>query len=239
MKGDPIMKKKRFSIYALLALLLVFFFSVQCSKDNEPAKKNNVKTWNTIFSDDFQRSDGPVGDNYEVQVECGGDGTAAILSNKLIFTGNGCWAVRYTDAVVGDTVRASIECEIKSGNPSFGLTLKNKNLGNNWQEKEFYAIFVNTLSWGIFKSEGGSLSPGTIESKAYEAKTNHVYKIQLVAKSKDLSAFIEDTYDGWKDSIKAAAYGDLLTGTIVGIDGYNSFPSDSLVFDNFKIERFK
>jgi hypothetical protein len=233
------MKKNLFSGYAIIALLVFFFFSVQCSKDNKSTEENKVKAWSTSFSDDFQRNDGLVGDNYEVQVECSGNGTAAILGNKLIFTGTGCWALRYTSSVVGDTIRASIECEIKSGSPSFGLTIKNKNLGNNWQDKEFYAIFVNTLSWGIFKSEGGTLQPGTVDSKVYEAKPNHVYKIQLVAKSKDLAAYLEDTFDGSKDSIKATAYGDLLTGTIVGINGYNSFPSDSLVFDNFKIERFK
>jgi hypothetical protein len=233
------MKKVLFSGYAIIALLVVFFFSVRCSKDNKSTEENKVKAWSTSFSDDFQRTDGLVGDNYEVQVECDGNGTAAILGNKLIFTGTGCWAVRYIGTIVGDTIRASIECEIKNGSPSFGLSIKNKNLGDNWQNKEFYAIFVNTLSWGIFKSEGGTLSPGTVESKAYDAKPNHVYKLQLVAKSKDLAAYIEDTFDGSKDSIKVTAYGDLLTGTIVGINGYNSFPSDSLVFDNYKIERFK
>jgi hypothetical protein len=231
------MKKNQFPRYAIIAAIFTLFLTVQCSKDSGSGGNNNSLKWNVAFSDDFQRSDGVIGNNYAVQVECNGNGVAAVVGNKLSFSGSGCWAIRYTGNIVGDTVRASIDCEIKSGSPSFGLTIKSRDLGNNWQEQEFYAIFVNTLSWGIFKCEG--IQPATVASNLYEAKMNHVYKIQLVAKSKDLTAYIEDTFDGWKDSIKTTAYGTLLTGTTVGINGYNSYPSDSLVFDNYKIERFK
>jgi hypothetical protein len=231
------MKKNNFYACSGVALFLTFFLIVQCSKDNGSTDKIISGKWFTLFNDDFQRTDGAIGDNYSVQVECDGNGVAAILGNKLSFSGSGCWAIRYTGGIVGDTVKASLDCEVTRGNPNFGLTIKSRDLGNNWQQQEFYAVFVGNQGWGISRYQGQASN--TLASKAYDVKANHVYKLQLMVMSKDIAAYIEDTADGSKDSIKVTDSDAMLTGTIVGINGYNSAASDSLIFDNFIIERFK
>lgn len=221
--------------------IVIVFFSLQCKKDNE-SDADTSSLWDTAWSDNFQRADGPLGDHYSVQVTYG-TGTTKIENNRIRFEGSGYWAIRDSVGIPGDVIRVSVNCIVEKGKPSFGIALKSQNLGSNWRHQEFYAVFVDSTSIGIFKHVSTPLSPSdypvTLISKSINIQSGHTYKLQFVDINKNLATYIEDLNSAAKDSVKYTDSGASLTGTIVSLNGNNRGTSDLLFFDDFVIEKGK
>lgn len=242
------MKWKIFPVNVFIILMLTFL-SLQCKKDNKSAVQNTASTWDTVFVDNYQRANGPLGNNYSVQVASGNGradsilGTANILNNQLSFEGYGLWAIRDTTGVPGNVVRVSINCIVEKGNPNFGIAVQSQNLGYNWRYQEFYAAFIGSNKIGIFKYINTVATPqnypDTLVSSSLIVQNGHTYKLQFVANNKNLSAYINDLNTGSKDSVKYIDNGTTLTGTIVSLNGNNANTTDLLLFDNFIIEKGK
>ena len=234
------MNKQIITMNVVFAFLLVFS-SLQCSKDKNPVVENNIGnntiTWNTVFSDNFQRADGPNIGNYSVQVGCDGNGVASISNVQLKFAGSGCWAIRDSSEVAADTVRVSVAYTIVAGNPGFGIAAKSKNLGNNWVNQEFYLFAADFQGIKIYRCQG--TTPVVLISKSYNIQTSHTYKLQLMTINKDLTGYIQDLAGGPKDSLNVTDNGSLLKGTIVSFNGYDNAITDTLLLDDFKIETGK
>ncbi len=234
------MKKQIFIVNVIITSLLVFF-STQCKKDNNSVGQNTATKWDTVFADNFQRDDGPIGNKYIVQVE-NGNGAASISSDQLMFEGSGYWAIYdTTTSVTGNIIRVSINCNVMIGSPSFGVSIKNQKPSSSLPI-EFYGAFLNSRGIAICKyiqpSNAQSGPIDTLIKKSITFQNTHTYKLQLVDNNKNLTAYIEDisAMGGTKDSIQVTDTSSL-TGTYVGINGKNTGITDEILFDNFVIEK--
>ena len=225
------MKKNVITICSVIILLMLIF--LQCSKDNN---NSSSITWSKIFSDDFQRADGPIGDSFTPEVSCQGNGTADIYTNKLRFSGSGCWAIWYNGTVNENILKVAVSCTTSESSSSnnFGVTAKHKKLPAEY-EQEFYGGFVMNDSLGIEKCQG--MTPAVMVAKAYKIQGNHTYKLEFIVNGTKLTLNIEDVTTGVKETLTATDTGTPLTGTSIGINGYNMSTSDVFLFDDFKIDK--
>lgn len=230
--------KKYLMITSVVMLLLSAFLCLQCSK-NETGDGNVL--WNTSFSDDFHRTgSSSLGSNYSVQVGgVGANGTASVVDDKLSFGGKGFWAIRCASTVSGDKVRASVTCKVTNGRPQFGIVVKSRDLGSDWMSQEFYGVFADSSGFAIYKCEGATpySTPYELISKTFNIQNNRVYKLQIAANNKKINAFIEDIVAGTKDSLQFTDSGTMPVGNIVSLNGNNNSSTDSLLFDDFIIEK--
>ena len=225
------MKKNVITICSVIILLMLIF--LQCSKDNN---NSTSITWSKIFSDDFQRADGPIGDSFTPEVSCQGNGTADIYTDKLRFSGSGCWAIWYNGAVSDNILKVDVTCTTAQGASSyyFGLTARRKKLQAQY-EQEFYGGLLMNDSISIEKYQG--MTADILTSKKYQVVGNHTYKLELIVNGTKLTFNIEDVTTGLKETVTATDTGTPLTGTSIGINGYNMSTSDVFLFDDFEIDK--
>ena len=215
----------------VLKLIVLFLFSiliVQCFLI--PEEPEEVLTWTTVFSDDFDRANSEDISPLSLQVGAG-YGTADIYESSLRYGGAMFWAIRTID-YPADTIRVSATCAIVSGNPFFGLSAKSRDLGNDFRNQELYGFWLNADSMGIYEIQ--TESPSCIASKANPTDLSNPYKITLVVINRDIKGYFEDTVTGTRDSIFATASFQS-QGSIVSFNGTNA-ETDTVLIDNFKIE---
>lgn len=214
--------KKYFIPVALLLAALVILFS-HCKKKED---KNTVTcTWTTVFFDDFDRADGPVGPNYTVQ--CHPSGEAFIQSGKLYVTGQ-YWAVRYIQGIGEEKLRISILLYTTDSSGFYcGVTGRSRDLGNNAQE--FIMGLTSMTKIEIMKCL--QVQPFSLGSLPFTLEANTTYKLSLEINGGVYTVRIEDINTG-AGAFLTVTDASPLFGTTVSING----AGPQGFFDDFRVE---
>ncbi len=211
--------------------------------ESTPTDPNGTPEWQTVFFDDFNRSNGPVGNNYHVQIE-GGSGVLSIADNRLQLSGGLYYAIRYINEVNDDVIRVSVRCSttVWSGvDYGFGVAARSRiaSVDSMLQEGYFLGVFAEKDSIYIFKMTADSLGlPPAISSKAFNVHENVSYLIELTVNKEDLIGVVRDLSTGIADTLTGIDTGALLTEGTGSIHGMQA-NADVIYFDDFKIERYE
>jgi hypothetical protein len=234
------MKKFTFCLFACLVLLFA-----GCSKDSSSDTTNYGSncTWTTVFYDDFNRADGPIGNNYDDTIisvyGASGSGFADILSNSLRVSTNDCyWAIWYVTNVDGSKIRSSIKCTVPStaGPYNFGLGGKLASPGQMSQTGYFGGVNKDTLQ--ILRINGSSAQK--FASKYFKILSGHTYKISLLIDETIIYVTLTDINTLETATISGtdnASYS--LPGKLFSINGNTFGGQADLLFDEFLIEQCK
>ena len=141
------MNKSNLFIIVLAILSLVFYACESESPTND--ETGDTAEWQTVFFDDFNRSDGPAGSNYSALIYNPSEGlidsTLSISNNMLQLSGGIYYAIIYVNEVTNDVIRVSLKCSTTaapSGSYIFGVCAKSRILGNECKN-----IMVVLLGW--------------------------------------------------------------------------------------------
>jgi hypothetical protein len=227
--------KFKLFIIGLAVLSIIFLMFCKSPTDDD---KGDTPEWQTVFFDDFNRSDGSAGSNYTVQIESG-SGVLSISNNMLQLSGGVYYAIRYVNEVTNDVIRVSVKCSTMtapSDSIGFGVCVKGRILSNL---QEFYigAVWMSIDSIAVHKMSGTGLSPPLI-SKDYDVQENRSYLLELTINNKDLTFIVKDLITGIADTLNVKDTGSPLTGGTVSINGLQG-DGDTIYFDDFKIEKYE
>lgn len=218
-----------------MAILLVLPVSCDLLTTAGP---NDVKTWQTIFFDDFNRADGDLGSDYSVQIY--GDGSASIENNQLKMEGDQFWAIRYNTEVLDQVIRVSVTvlARPESLHAAVSVSGKTRNLGNDWQQQELYsgALAFDTDSIYIAEMRGSTYT--IVADQTFSTQFNRSYRLELTINNTEITLKVTDLQTGSEQSLTYTDIGTPLNGPIVSLNGRQE--TDEVVyFDDFRIEKFE
>jgi hypothetical protein len=226
----------------VLAILSVVFYACESKSPTDDNVEDTLQ-WETVFFDDFNRNNGPVGSNYLVQLYSpseGGSDTLSISNNMLQLSGELFYAIRYANEVTNDVIRVSAKfttTDAPSGSYGFGVAVRNRNLGTDWEVQEAYGGSAGRESGiEIFKMSGSDPQP--LIGKAYDVQENRSYLLELTVDENDLTLLVKDLTTNMTETLSVKDTGTLLTGGIVSIIGSQG-EEDVIYFDDFKIEKYE
>ena len=226
----------------VLAVLSTVFLTCDKSPTNDDT--GDTAEWQTVFFDDFNRSDGPAGSNYSAHIYIPSEGfsdTLSISNNMLKLSGEIYYAIRYVNEVTNDVVRVSLKCSTTnapSGSYAFGVSARTRDvMQQSYQESYSGFVSMDEDSIAILKLSGSELPPPLI-SKAYDVQENRSYLLELTVNKNDLTFIVKDFVTGIAETLNVKDTGSLLTGGIVCINGMQS-EGDVIYFDDFKIEKYE
>ncbi len=228
---------KNFVKLSFIPIVVLTIMILLWNCKDETDDKNNE--WETIFFDDFNREDGGLGKNYSVQIY--GNGTATISDNQLKIEDGKFYAVRYETKVPDNKVKFSLKCttdDQPSTEYAFGISVRTKNLANEWMEQEVYmgAIWMYSDSISISKLVGTGIPISLVEKK-YDSQPNKSYLLELTYDSGDLKLVITDLSTNKTETLNVTDPSPL-SGDIISINGMQA-DGDVIYFDDFKIEIMK
>ena len=221
----------------VIAFFILVVTSLFWNCEDETGDKNNE--WETIFFDDFNRVDGDLGNNYSVQIY--GNGSATIVDNQIKMEDGLYYAIRYETKVPDNKVKFSLKCTTDS-EPStdyaFGISVRTKNLANDWMEQELYmgAVWMDSDSISISKIVGTG-APGALVEKNFNSQPNKSYLLELTYDNGNLKFDVTDLSSNITESMSVTDPSPL-TGDIISINGMQA-DGDVVYFDDFKIEIMK
>lgn len=244
----------------LIAVLSLLFAG--CNKSS-PTGNTTTPTWQTVFSDDFNRADGPIGANYDstmMYLNLGPDGhtptqladppsrlvgVLSISNNRVRLTGWTIYAIRYVTGVANEVVKISVKCvppTALSDSFSVGIVARWKNLSPNpdWGQ-ESYTGGIGDSGIGILKISGlasPSSMPPPLISQYYSLKKGGSYLLELTINKKNLTFVVTDLATNVAQTLNVTDTGATLAGKIVGIGGWQK-GGDTTYFDDFKIEKYE
>ena len=230
------MKTPTFSLFAFLLVLIAGCSKSPDSNDNTPII---VCTWDTVFYDDFQRTDTLLGSNYQAIIQPtphGGHGFADIWNNSLRISSDSVfWAIVYNPSVDGSRTRVSVQCvtPASGGTCAFAVGGKFTNPGTTTQTGYLAAAMNNGI--GIYKIVNGFMTP--LASQAYQVQYNHTYKLSLTMNYSSLSAVITDEASGVSVTVTTTDGETGLSGKYYTLNGNSLGGQVVLLFDNFLLER--
>jgi hypothetical protein len=222
---------KNQKIYFLLAGVTFLLLLTTCSKKKSDDNNNLTLncTWTTVFFDDFQRVDGPVGPNYRDTL-AGGSGVYGVVGDMLKVTGTGYWGIFYKDSISANIIRVSIKFIGDTGYYA-GVSAKFSNVGI---KESGYAGYLLNSSIVIQKYQVGNTT--TLSNKSVTIVPGHQYQITLVVDNAALSVTLEDLTHGTSVGITATDNGTLCIGKAVGINGCCLADGQSILMDDYKVE---
>ncbi|MCX6244112.1 MAG: hypothetical protein NTU98_05345 [Bacteroidetes bacterium] len=230
---------KKLTFLLLLCLVLLFAGCSKKSSSDDTTSGSNC-TWTTVFSDDFNRINGPIGNNYQDTILSvygqSGSGFADIFNNSLRVSTNQCyWAIWYLTNVDGSKIRSTIKCTVPSapGPYNFGLGGRMTSPGQMSQTGYFGGINADTLQ--IFRINGTSSQ--RFAAHYYKIQSGHTYKLSLVIDEASIIATVIDLNTDETASITATDTGSNVPGKIFSINGNTFGGQADLLFDDFLIER--
>jgi len=191
----------------------------------------NAQSWQTLFYDDFNRVDGPLGSNYTTSPSSGTT-QLGILGNEVKIasdaTAPAYWIISYLNGINYDSVR--ISCKFRAPNLGYGSSISARDNGiftysaGIMSDSDTIAISCRDYIGNSTKLAG---------DKAY-LDISKTYFLEFTLKSADLSfRFVEV---GMTDTITINAINDSLTGNNINLSSYFFSPSLSEYIDDFKIE---
>ncbi|MFC1552900.1 SUMF1/EgtB/PvdO family nonheme iron enzyme [Candidatus Latescibacterota bacterium] len=206
--------------------------------------------WQTVFFDDFNRSDGDLGNDLSVDIYPAG--TVEIESNKLKITAaeKTMYAINYSE-VNANSIRASVICSTTTVNTSqevYGIAVSARgkliDIVDNIPRQQYYSAGFGTINGdGSVTAPSISISKTTIDgfstlaSKEYEIAENRSYKIVLTVNNNNLTMVVTDMVTAEVATITATDQNPLTEG-IVSLNGYQS-NNLVLFIDDFKIEKYE
>lgn len=223
----------KFKLCTIVLAILSIVFLMFCESPTTDDTEGNPE-WQTVFFDDFNRSDGSVGSNYSVQIE-GGSGAFSISNNMLQLTGGVYYTIRYVNEVTNDVIRVSIKCSTTSATSDtyiFAACAK----GMGIQECYGGAVSMVKDTVAILKISGLGLPP--LISKAYDVQENRSYLLELTVNKEDLTFIVKDLITEISDTLNVKDTSSLLTGGTVSINGIQG-DGDVIYFDDFMIEKYE
>src|SRR5690606_4029293 len=179
------------------------------------------------YTDDFDRDDGALGDDWEA-TGAGGLGVLEIVSNQATNTTSGVMVSR----LVADVGSGDIEAEIEnvhisaSGNHVFGIVLRMPNAAN--RDGIYFQYARSTGQYAIVKRVSGS---GTVLETLTEELPETPFKIRARAVGDQFQLYINDV-------LKLEATDpntSLRTNEKVGVYLSAATASNSVAYDNFRI----
>ena len=232
----------------VLAILSMVFYTCESESPTDNGTEDTAE-WQTVFFDDFNRSDGDLGNDLSVEVYPAG--TVEIVNNKVKITAaeqTMYYAINYRE-VNANAVRVSVICSTTTFNPSqevYGVAVmaRGKTFGivDNIPRQQYYGGGFGTVS-----GEGSIIAPSIVISKstidgvsilasnAYEIAENRSYKIVFTINNKNLTLEVTDMVTAEETTITATDQNPLTEG-IVSFNGYQ--PNNLVLFiDDFKIEK--
>ncbi|MCF8242488.1 MAG: hypothetical protein K9J16_14005 [Melioribacteraceae bacterium] len=231
-------------------LLLIFIIScllIACDSDSptEDDTNNTNATWQTVFFDDFNRSNGLVGNNYYAVLyipSVSVTDTLLITDNRIKLTGELYYAVMYAHAVTNDVIRISTKFTTSNAdfiNNSFGISAKASYSGTDNQMLTAYSGFVDASidSFGIFKFTDGVMGE-PVAAKSFDIKKNSAYTLRLTINQGVITLEITELPGGSSETVTFNESSTALTGTGISINGMLG-AGDEVYFDDFKIEKFE
>ncbi|MFC2090845.1 hypothetical protein ACFLT1_08715 [Bacteroidota bacterium] len=228
---------KRINHFRSIAFVLMLFTLLIYSCEEVPEEQ--ADEWETVFFDDFNRADGDLGTNFEVQIY--GDGSALVSGNQLKVEDGSYYAVRYGTPVSDDKFRFSLKCttaENPSSTYAFGISARSRSLATDWTQQEIYmgALWYEADSLKLSKLVGSGF-PEEMAGKAFDIQSNTNYLLQLTYDNGHLKFKVTDLDSDFADSVE---YTDPvpLTGDTISINGMQE-NGDVVYFDDFKIEKIK
>jgi hypothetical protein len=196
-----------------------------------------------ILSDDFERADGPLGDDYEVLVYLGNE--IAEIQDGEVFLDAEFIAVRYIDPVNDETIRVTAD-------------LRYELVGNGVEWLEFavvaryaedpqgdfpsYGAFLDaagdefSLERTLVSGENGQVAVVDETSAAFTVQPYVVYRLELTVDGGLFSGHALDVGGGADDTLSLEDAAPLTEG-IVGVHAH--IPGDAVLYlDNVLIERY-
>ena len=232
-------------------VILAFFSALLLScvrKTPTIGETETVLEWQTIFFDDFNRSDGPIGSNYSVTLYIPSvaiTDTLSIKNNNVRLSGELYYAVKYANEVTNDIIRVSVKfitTAAPTGNYAFGVCARGTyEAAPDYQLAEAYGGFVemDTDSIGITKFSGENLNlPVPLVSKAYDVQENRSYLLELTVANKNITFVVKDLITAIVDTLTFEDNDLFLSGGTVSINGMLG-EAEVIYFDDFKIERYE
>ena len=231
----------------VLAILSMVFYTCKSESPTDDSTGDTAE-WQTVFFDDFNRSDGPVGSNYSADIRSISEGLSfsfSISNNKLKLSGGVMYRIIYVNEVTNDVIRVSLKFSTTpwSGHEEygygFGVIAKGRILNLDLGQQEGYGGFVSADKDLIRIGKITAADPlGGDASKAFNVQENRSYLIELTVNREDLVLVATDLSTGIADTLTAKDSGPLLTGGIVSINGIQG-EGDMIYFDDFKIEKYE
>ena len=193
----------------------------------------NAQSWQTVFYDNFNRSDGAIGINYTT-LPSGGITQLGIVSNEVKVangvTSPAYWIISYINGVNADSIR--ISCKYKAPNSGYAFSISARDNGVNTYSA---GIMSNSDTIAIYRRDYIGNSTTLVGEKAY-LDTTKTYYLEFTLKGADLSFKFVGV--GMTDTITINAMDNLLTGDLVNLSAYYYLPNRSVYFDDFKIESY-
>ena len=241
------MSKFKLSIIILAISSIVF---LMCDKNPTDDGTGDTSEWQTVFFDDFNRSDGDLGNNWSVEVYPAG--TIEIVSNKVKITAaeqTMYYAINYGE-VNANAVRVSVICSTTTVNPSqegYGVAVMARgkviDIVDNIPRQQYYGGGLGTIIGGdgsivppsISISKGTIDGMSTLASRAYEIAENRSYKIVLTVNNKNLTLVVTDMVTAEEGTLTATDQNPLTEGIV----SFNGYQRNNLVLfvDDFMIEK--
>lgn len=229
--------------------LLVMATLLGCSSD-DPLGPGEDAEWEVVFSDDFDRSNGLPGSNWDVQVfsTTGVSATVTVTDNRLAVSGGEYYAMRYADSVTGDTIRVTVVCATMAGpytgvpdgtggtTAGCGVVAKSRDVGNNWQFQEAYGAFLNPNIDAVSISRWDSGGQTVLASGSYAVGALESHRITLTVEGNRVTMRVEALAGGASTTLTAVDPQPLTVGGIVSMNGAQSV-NDVIFFDDFVVER--
>ena len=227
--------------FTFLTAFCLAILMTACSKKTDDTTTTTPCTWTTLFFDNFQRANGPLGTNWADAISfppaphnCGSGFFDILDSSMRVSTENAYWAAWYTGAITGNKTRVSVKCFIPDsvGQRDFGVGGKATNPGTMNQICYFAAVAYDTLT--IFKVNG---TTSQYYTKQYAPLIkNHEYRITLTMDLGALTATLEDLTSSQSTTVTATDTGTPLSGTGYSINGNTVEDKYVLFFHDFLVE---
>lgn len=214
----------KFKLYTIvLAILSIVFLMCECKSPTN----GDTAEWQTVFFDDFNRNDGPVGSNYLVtiwNVIEDEQHTLSIFNNKLTLSSGGVILsdIRYVNEVTNDVIRFSLKCS--TTNPisgsyegfsyGFGIQARSRFISNNNREAYSGVVEGDTIRI-IKKMPGGELESqayGELASQAYNIQANKSYLLELTVDKENITFTVKDLETGIAETLNGTDTGSMLGG---------------------------
>ena len=222
--------------HAAVTFVILSIIFLMC-KDDSPTDEDTEGTaeWQTVFFDDFNRSDGPAGNSYSLEIY-EGSGTFSITDSMLVYSGGGFYAVRYVNEVSCDVIRVSMKCRTMAAanleDYGIGVCIKSSSLYNGY----LGIISRSETSIGIYKMYEGVLS--YLKTEDYNVRADRSYSLELTINDNNFTLIVTDLTTGISDTLNVTDTDSLLTGNLMGISGIQS-EGEIVYFDDLKIEKYE
>jgi hypothetical protein len=190
-------------------------------------------TWTTVFSDDFNRADGPLGANYTVNIG-GGVATFTIVSNKAVYdtpSDNHGGEAKYINNVNDTNIRASVKF-------TTGSNLNIETIGiiarftAGSSDGTGYFLVGDQNGFYIYRFDD-TVDEQLGANTSITLKTNTTYILEFAIVGSTLIGYLKDSGGTilLKITVTDSTYS---TGKVVfGAEGTDA---TTIAFDDFKIE---